>query len=679
MKSLLKVIVLAAIYLFSGTPLHAQPDGVKFGKISKDELTMTSYENDPDAVAVVLYDFGNTYFTFNKTQGRFQTVYERETRIKILRKEGYEYANVSIPYYKSSAGDELITGIKASTYNVENGKEDEIKMEKSIILEEKLNKYWNLVKFTLPNVREGSIIEYKYQITSDFIFSPPKWEFQWDIPVAWSEYKFAAPEYYRYVQIGQGYDPYEIAEKDVQNKTLSFLNTYDASGTQYTVQKRTTSSTASYSEETFRWVQKDLAALKEEPYSPARSDLISKIEFQLSSVNFPGQITENIIPNWEKLARELYQDEDFGRFLNKGSRVQDIIASETAGLTSDKEKINALHDYVKNNFRWNDIHQIYASQTINDLLKARTGNSADLNLLMVLLLREAGLEAHPVIISTRDHGRINQAYPLLSKFNSVITYVNTGDQKFTMDATAPMLSADMVAYQDLNGDGLLVSEDGYAWVLPGGDFKETSYNKITATLQDGALACDIISMHKGYGAAKMRNDLKSKGEKETAKSFLQNHLNEVEVSQSSFENKDDPNASLKCNFACTSTTFVEDVGEMMYINPMMGFGISENPFNNPERTFPIDFAHLSDDIYHFTLIIPEGYTLVESPESIRMSLEGGSFQFEYIITVEGEKVGLNYRLRRNQVDFLPEDYPKLRGLFEEITKYCNNQIVLKKA
>lgn len=676
MKKALKSLVLTFMFLTSMHMAIAQPEGVKFGKIPKEELQMSSYESDPEAVAVVLYDVGSTHFNFNKESG-FQTIYERETRIKILRKEGYEFANVSIPFYVSSRGDEVVSGIKASTYNLENGKEDEIKMEKKAIFEEQINKHWKLMKFTLPNVREGSVIEYKYQITSDFVFSPPKWEFQWDIPVVWSEYSFSSPEYYRYVQLGQGYDPYEVAETEQRSRTISFLSTRNT-GNDYVVNKQTQSNNVNYTEYGWHWVQKDLAAHKEEPYSPAREDLISKIEFQLASVNVPGSVSENVVPNWEQLAQDLIADEDFGRYLRKGNKVDDIVASATAGASTPEEKVIAIQDYVKSNFRWNENRQIYASQSMNDLLKSRVGNSADLNLLLVLLLREVGVEAYPVVISTRDHGRINQAYPLISKFNSVIAYAVIGDEGFTMDATAPTVAYNMVAYQDLNGEGLLVSEDGYAWVIPGKDFKEMSFNNVSATLEDGKLVCNIAATHRGYVASELRKALKANGESEIAERYLKSYFEEVDVKQSSFEHKNDYNESLKSNFEFESSAFVENAGALVYINPMLGFGLDENPFKKPERAFPVDFAHASDDIYQLIFTVPEGYTVAEAPEPIRMAMEDGSLKFDYLVAQNGNQVRLNYRLTRNRVMFSPEEYVHLRAFYEEIAKHCNNQLVLKK-
>ncbi|MBK7872280.1 MAG: DUF3857 domain-containing protein [Saprospiraceae bacterium] len=589
MKNLI-FLCLSFFFFIHYQVVTAQPEGIKFGKIPKEELTMSTYDKDPDAVAVVLYDVGKTEFNYINNKG-FQYTFERKTRIKILRKEGYEYADVSVPYYVTNGARESVASIKASTYNFENGKEQESKMEKSAIFDDKADKHWHFSKFTLPNVREGSVIEYTYEITSDFIISIPEWEFQWDIPVVWSEYTVATPEYFRYVQISQGYNPFDVQDSDTKGRSVNFVYSYDASSDPRLVQKRTGSETVNYTDNILHWVQKDMPAYKDEPYSPAREDLIEKIEFQLASATFPGASMEQFIPNWSKLAAELMESDDFGKMIRKGNNVQDII--------------------------W--------------------------------------------------------------KFNNVVAFVKNANGGFAIDAIDPMLASDMVTYQDLNGQGLLVNENGYEWVDLGVNIRESTYNNVTATLEDGQLACKVITGHKGYNAANLRKTMKANGDAETANAYLKSYFTEVNVQKSSFENQNDPNASLKGAFELTSSAHVEDAGDLIYINPMLGFGLQENPFKKPERAFVVDFAYPTDDTYQFVLNIPEGYAIAEAPKSIRLATEDNSIRCDYFVENKETQIKLNYRLIRNRVIFAPEEYVDLKDFYEQIARHCaDGQIVLKK-
>lgn len=467
------MLAIAAMLHFS--TLHAQPAGTKYGKVTEAELTMTEYDKDPGTAAVVLFDVGTTRFEFNSNIG-IQLIFERHTRIKIFNKDGYDYANVSIPYYWASGSvKDDVSAVKGVTYNLENGKIVETKLEKSDILNEKVTKYSQQVKFALPNVREGSVIEYSYKLTSESFYSLPPWQFRQEIPVVWSEYVTGIPDFFNYAQIAQGIDPPEVVKNTSENNSIGSLS----------FQTRIT-----------QRVQVHLPAFREESFAIPEEDAVEKVEYQLSSLSFPGMMTEKIIPTWEQLAQGLLEDEDFGKFLKKGNLVKDAVALTINGLSAEKDKIVAIHQYVKTNFKWDEYYSVWTSQTINNLLKTRQGNGADINLLLVLMLREAGIDANPVILSTRSNGKINNFYPVITKFNHVVAYVKSGGKAFAIDAIDPMLPSDMVVYEDLNGEGLLIKEKGFDWVVLGENVKENCYHNITAALEDGVLKGTISMAHE---------------------------------------------------------------------------------------------------------------------------------------------------------------------------------------
>jgi len=507
-------------------------------------------------------------------------------------------------------------------------------------------------------VREGSVIEYSYKLTSNSFYNLPEWRFRQEIPVIWSEYVTGIPDFFNYVQIAQGYDPPEVLNTTVENRTIG--------------------STAFRDKITQR-VQVHLPAFRDEPYLTSEEDVVEKVEYQLASVSFPGMLTEKIIPTWAQLADGLNEDEDFGKLLKKGSTVKDAVALATAGLSTEKDKIAAIHQHIKSNYQWNEYYSVWTSQTISNLIKTKQGNSADLNLLLVLMLREAAIDANPVILSTRSNGKINPAYPVINKFNHVVAYVKSENKIFAIDAIDPMLPSDMIAYEDLNGQGLLIKEKGYEWVMLGENIKESSYHNITATLEEGNLKGTIAMAHRGYNAAEMRKAIKKSNTADIATAYFKNYFNEVNLETPTFENQEDANASLKGNFQFTSNAYVEDGGNFIYVSPMLGFGLKENPFKKPERFYPIDFAHPLDDTYLFNFQIPQGYTVTETPKPLRLSLEDGSMRCDYNIETKENEVKVSYRLTRKRTQFTVEEYQILRNFYEQVATQCGGQIVLKKA
>ena len=57
----------------------------------------------------------------------------------------------------------------AVTYNLENGSIVKTKLDNQGAFTKKVNKYWNEKIITFPNVKVGSIIEYKYVLKSENI------------------------------------------------------------------------------------------------------------------------------------------------------------------------------------------------------------------------------------------------------------------------------------------------------------------------------------------------------------------------------------------------------------------------------------------------------------------------------------------------------------------------------
>src|SRR5690348_10162442 len=125
--------------------VSAQKSPVKFGDIPMDDMTMTTYAPDSSASAVILVDYGEAYIM--ATSAAAKMTFERHIRIKILKEDGTSWANAIIPLF--SGGEETVSGLKAVTYNLENGKIVESKMSKDAIFKEKFNRYIDHEKFTL--------------------------------------------------------------------------------------------------------------------------------------------------------------------------------------------------------------------------------------------------------------------------------------------------------------------------------------------------------------------------------------------------------------------------------------------------------------------------------------------------------------------------------------------------
>ncbi|MEL7145425.1 MAG: DUF3857 domain-containing protein, partial [Bacteroidota bacterium] len=205
---LFKQITVIAIIFFSLT-IHGQVK-IKFGKISKEELTKEESTIEESAAAEVLAEYGNLSYRLD-SEGSIFFDLEVHKRIKIYNTNGFDYANISIPYYAGAGSDKVnIDYVKGATYNLEDGKMVKTKLTNDLMVTENDSKYHKTKKLTFAQVKEGSVIEYKYTMSSNRFWDIPDWTFQEAIPVVWSQYSSSIPEWFAVKPIGQGYIPYAI-------------------------------------------------------------------------------------------------------------------------------------------------------------------------------------------------------------------------------------------------------------------------------------------------------------------------------------------------------------------------------------------------------------------------------------------------------------------------------------
>jgi len=462
MRHLITFLFLVLLPLIS----HAQKAPIKFGDVPMEELLMKKYDTDTSAAAVVLADFGESIIEYDQSNG-FTLQFERLTRIKILTKEGLDWANFSIPLYHDGANDEKMVGLKAVTYNLENGKILESKLKGDAVFKEKLDANTDITKITLPNVKVGSVIEFTYKVRSDFIYNFQDWEFQRSIPTVWTEYRARIPEYFNYEKYMQGYIQLIANEQTQVPATITIVSKERSGGTASSSgAAKTTFSTdkIDFQEYRFRWGAKKVPAFKPEPFITTSRDYISKINFELSFTQYPNEPIKRYMGSWEDINRQYSEDPEFAGEITGNGFLKRTVEEITAGRTSPEDKAAAISNYVKQNVAWDGTSRRFLSKTLKKVLEEKKGSSAEINLLLASMLEKADIKVSPVLISTRDHGFVREETPISSQFNYVICLASVGEKSFLLDATEKLLPMGMLPERCLNGSGFVVSKDGYQWV-----------------------------------------------------------------------------------------------------------------------------------------------------------------------------------------------------------------------
>ncbi len=660
MKYALLVLLLAGCLL-----AHAQESEQEFGKISQEEIQLTSYAADPDAEAVVLFDLGESKFI--ETEKGYDIRFTHHKRVKIFKKEGFNYAEISIPLYEDGYGAmEVITSVEAITNNYENGKWTRQELDPSTIYVEQFDDHWKMKKFVFPNIKEGSIVEYRYVLETPFHENLPDWTFQDKIPTMYSEYEVSLIPFYEYIYIPQGLSKFDHKSSEVATKKRKWGNVAKSFG-------RNVGSGIEFHDYVHTYVMKAIPAFKDESYISSINDYIMKMDFQLTKYRSPTGGADQLLSTWPKLNKDLLKHEKFGKYLNNCSRYAKEILDKKLkiGRKSDQENSIRIIDYVKNKFTWNGSDSKYASQSAKEFFKNKLGNSADINLFLVALLNEAGVEAVPVILSTRDHGKIKTNYPFEHFTNYVIVLVKTSSP-FLSDGAEQLLQYNRLPIRCLNESGLLVSDaEQDEWVML--EYSKPSHERhiISMKIDPETLNTDykVAIQSTEYDAYSLRSEFKN--DTAALKAHFSKKIGAVDKIRTAGYG-----GTKRFSIALEGKLKAEKQESNLVLNPFLNLAITENGLTQKERTYPVDFIYSSNQLFQISISVPSQYEPTVLSQSFHVDDELAEINIDYTFVDDVILIKGNYHFKKQQ--YSPAEYTMVKQHLDTVVQKFNELLVLEK-
>ncbi|MDX1629691.1 MAG: DUF3858 domain-containing protein, partial [Fulvivirga sp.] len=651
---------------FTNAALTAQNAPFKFGKVSTEEMKMDKCEFYPDAKSMIIANYGNLTFDYNDRTG-WQYSLVVEVRKKIFEITDADEGTIKLRIYEPVDGkrkEEIVT-IKAYVHNLVDGKIEREKVKAKESFTTRLNDYWLEVSFPIPNVKAGTVLEYQYRKRSDFTTNLETWAFQSDVPTAHSEFRFTIPEFFNYqiASLGNVYNLDQSSKYIKEQFTYSWMSTPQAGE----FQKKKTGTLNSNS--TWRrFVAKNVMPLEDEPYMNNKSDIPSRLEFQLVSIQYPGQTIETVAGSYEKFNNEMLSHSALGDRLDKGNFIKSL--QDNISDKNQIEKAQIVYDHIRKHFSWNGVKTFLSSDAGKPAYKEAKGDVADINLSLIAALREVGVQADPILLSTRGHGTIHPVYPSYDEFDYVIALVTIDDASFFLDAATGMPFGQL-PLRCRNGKGWRVSPRG-GWVdmKANSSYSSTTYS--TITLNDSQIKAHITNRLKDYAAIDEIKEIKEESEEKyknaIASQFESGNVNNITISEADYSKP------LSVEFDLVKEMDGEDI---IYIEPILIGTIKENIFQREERMSPIDFPYEQ----HYNVVtqieIPEGYTAeLPEPALIKLPQQGGSFTFN--VSQSGNMISVVSDLKIDQTMFSQKDYPALKQFYQMVADKNQEVIILKK-
>ncbi len=621
--------------------------------VTEDELLMSEYNKDPSANALVLYEYGVSYLSPNV----FLIGSEVHKKIKIFNKNGFEKGNISIVLYNNGRVGESINNIKASTYNYAGGKINETIIEKDQIFTEKFDGNNTIIKFTLPNLQEGSVIVYSYQKRSPFLFKFNEWLFQDDIPKIQSEYLTSIPSNWKYNTKLIG--ALELSKVDKTNTPKCIGETgFFKSKSPYC--------------ENIIYQINDIPAFISEGYLSSPGNYISRLDYELSAFQKGDGSIERLSTNWEIVDKQI-KESTTGELLKKKRFIKKLLPDDIKAITEPAAKAKAIYNFVQDKYIWNESNRSI-HDNLKPLIKDGTGSIYEINSLLCNLLNINGLIAEPMLISTRANGLLTKLFPVITEFNYLIVKLTIEGKTILLDASNKYIPFGELPFKCLNQYGRVLNFNKLSYWQ---DIEVEKYSvrqhRVKLDLsKDDILYGTLDSNTTGYPSHSLRMGYFE--DEEAYFELFKNLYNDISIEEHTVSTvkKNDTNFKEQLNISYEP----EFIGQKIYFNPFIFKFFEENPFKLQERNYPIDFGY--KDIYQYSMEIDlkDQLKVAEIPEPISLALPNKTGTLLFSITERDGKLTVYLKIKFDKAIYGAEYYEALKQFMNKVVEIQNNTVVV---
>ncbi len=625
--------------------------------VSIADLENNTYKKDTTANALVIHEKG---YSRVQNGGNYNLLTDYERKIKILNKKGAAKATVKVFLYRNKSDKELFRKLVAYTHNVENGKIIKNKVLEKNIYKEDYNENLIQVKFTFPNISPGSVISYKYQVESPFMFNFNGWDFQEDIPKLHSEYITDLPGNFVY--------------------NIKLVGTLKLTENESTIKKNCLEVGGGGVSECSHnvYVMKNIPAFKEEKYMTAKKNYFSRVHYELKEFKGFDGVNKKYTETWKNVDSKLKKEPNIGLQLKKINATSDILPDSIQKLPNNLVKAKKIYRYITRHYTWNGKYEFFKSSNkdseIKEVIKNKTGNVSGINILTHNTLKQQGFEVAPVILSTRKNGYITKIHPVISDFNYIVTQLSLNDETFLLDATENTLMFGEVPYRCLNQEGRLLDfKNGSKWIdiRP----KQNSYHFLKEKIildENLTLQGHVEHAFSGYHSYFKRKEL-DQIDKEKLIDKIKRNNEDITISNLVMKNEKDPEKNFEENFDFSVP--LETIDDFIYINPFLTPFFKENPFKLAQRTYPVDFGYKDSYVHLVSLKLPEGYGFIDIPKNSTYAIPNNLGNTSVGYQNKENELIITHRIVFNSSYYPSEYYPILKEFFNLIVQIENDTLI----
>jgi len=623
-----------------------------FGKPIREELELKSCSFDPGADAMKLIDFQEKEVIVDfglkvKTQHR--------VKIKIFNERGFKYASISIPYISKIKGTKITDLSAYIHYLDEKGNTISEKVEKNQVFRDKESDAVKKIRFTFPNVRPGCVIEYRYEKTEKNSLYLDPWFFQDMIPTKYSGFALTLPSAIQMQARLMGVDSVYRNDKWDRGEQLSFPTIIRTYGLE------------------------NVTAFKREAMMSSLADNLKRVEFaiQPSSLEMAGLLMGE--EKWKLYAYLLNGLPNFGKQFNLSVPGTAELIDSAKKLSGKEEKVNYLYQEVKKRVKWDESQTFYPG-SLEEVWKEGSGSSADINLLILNLLRRSGIPCSPVLVSTRENGKVDESFFSLSQFNGLDVLLQDSSGNFVLDGTQKYQSYKTPPANILNRYVLCVDTANVNWMFISDSrpLLKTLLHVNAELLESGQIkGSATITFFDHSKVQRILDGKKTKEEeREEEKEFIRKDFTELNIDSLEVLDKDDDLLPMRESFVFSHEP--SSSGEFLFLDPFFLSNFRKNPFIDSARQTSIDFISRQYMMTSMIINLPPSYEIDFVPKNIKLRMADSSILFLRNIRIMDHSVHFLNVMEVLYPLFETDEYPGLRDFFTRMYAMLAEQIVLKK-
>ena len=433
-----------------------------------------------------------------------------------------------------------------------------------------------------------------------------------------------------------------------------------------------------YNVDNNKWKMTDIPAFVEEPYIYCADNYITQINHELLSIQIPRQMVYNYTTSWLEILDKLLKSPFHGKLLSSSSGFLNVEYNKVKDIQDNVERMKACYSEMQNAMSWNQIYSIYSSN-MKDAHKETKGSSADINFLLLRLLKDCNIESYPVILSTRDNGFVPM-FPSFNKFNYMIVLAKINGQSYLLDATEKYAAVNILPTRCLNGKGLVVKEGtNIEWVDLTPKQTSTIINATEAKLNnDGTISGKSTYKRNGYAALETRNKISSNTSENKQEWILKKAKEDIDIINYKVTNRDSINLPLIENFDFKTENNSGENANTILFEPIFFEKMLENPFKSPERLYPVEFPTPIDKTYIVNISLPENITVDEKPKNISVNMPDNSAKFTYQVNLISNTIQVTAKLNIKNTLYSQDQYPYLKEFYSQVISKLNESILLQR-